>query len=77
MSRLSEERGERSGSTVMSAAPIKEMYYFWLLSRDEQAQAIARFASSGMSESTIATATGLSIAMVRRVLAESSERLRR
>jgi hypothetical protein len=46
------------------------MLGFALLTREEQAQAIRRLHNSGYSDHTIAAATGLSVEMVRRVLAE-------
>jgi DNA-binding CsgD family transcriptional regulator len=46
------------------------MHYFQLLSHDEQRAAIHRLANSGMSDYTIAAATGLSVEMVRVILGE-------
>ena len=48
------------------------MLQFALMRREEQAQAIRRLANSGYTETTIAAATGLSVEMVRRVLAETA-----
>jgi DNA invertase Pin-like site-specific DNA recombinase len=44
--------------------------HFNILTRDEQAAAIRRLAASGQSEHTIARATGLSVEMINRILAE-------
>ncbi len=49
----------------------RELRHFLLLDTGQQAQAIRRLASSGMPEYTIAAATGLGVAQVRRVLAEA------
>lgn len=46
--------------------------HFTILTRDQQAQAIRRLAASGQSEHTIARATGLSVEMINRILAEVS-----
>ena len=46
------------------------MRHFHALDREQQAQAIRRLAATGMSEHGIAHATGLSVEMVRHVLAE-------
>ena len=43
---------------------------FQLLNRAEQAEAIRRMAAGGVSDQTIAAATGLSVEVVRRVLSE-------
>lgn len=48
----------------------REMRYFRLLEPQAQREAIQRLAASGMSDSTIAAATALSVEMIRRVLAE-------
>jgi hypothetical protein len=48
----------------------KEMLYFTLLSRAEQREAIHRLSRSGMSDHTIASATALSVEMVRKILGE-------
>jgi hypothetical protein len=44
------------------------MMHFAMLSREEQEQGIHRLANQGQSEITIATATGLSVKFVKRVL---------
>lgn len=49
----------------------REMRYFLLLSRDEQAAAIRRLAATGMSDYSIAAATKLAVEQIRRVLAEA------
>jgi DNA invertase Pin-like site-specific DNA recombinase len=49
----------------------RELLYFALLSRAEQERAIRRLAATGMSDTTIATATKLSVEMVRRILAKN------
>ena len=46
--------------------------HFNVLTRDQQAQAIRRLSASGHSEHTIARATGLSVEMINRILAEAS-----
>jgi hypothetical protein len=48
----------------------RELFHFLLLDRAEQESAIRRLVASGMPEYTIATATGLSIEQVRRVLSQ-------
>ncbi|MGO9623751.1 MAG: hypothetical protein ACLP2Q_04765 [Steroidobacteraceae bacterium] len=48
----------------------REMRYFRMLDRTEQAQAIHRLAKSGYSPPTIAAATALSVEMVRKILGE-------
>jgi hypothetical protein len=48
----------------------RRMHYFSMLNRDEQAKAIARLASSGMNDYGIASATGISVEMVRKILGE-------
>jgi DNA invertase Pin-like site-specific DNA recombinase len=52
----------------VSALRDREMRHFLLLDRNQQAQAIRRLVASGMSGHTVATATGLSVEQVRRVL---------
>lgn len=60
----------------MSTTSGKLMYdqqardHFALLPHDQQAQAIRRLAAAGQGDHTIARATGLSVEMIRRVLAE-------
>jgi DNA invertase Pin-like site-specific DNA recombinase len=49
----------------------RELHHFLLLDRDQQAQAVRRLISSGMSETTAAAATKLSVEQIRRILAES------
>jgi hypothetical protein len=49
------------------------MAYWLMLSPEEQAQAIARLAASGVSETTIAAATTLSVEQVRRILAQARQ----
>ena len=44
------------------------MYYFQLMSRDEQEAAIGRLLASGLSEATVAAATGLSIEAIKQLL---------
>jgi ABC-type phosphate/phosphonate transport system ATPase subunit len=51
----------------MNRAP--ERLYFALMPKAEQESALRRLAASGMSEHTIAAASGLSVEQVRRVLA--------
>jgi hypothetical protein len=46
--------------------------HFHTLTHDEQAAAIRRLAASGQGEHTIAHATGLSVEMIRRLLAEGA-----
>lgn len=55
---------------AMNADNSREMHYFWLLSKQEQAAAICRLAAQGMPESGIATATMLSVEQVRIVLGQ-------
>ena len=44
--------------------------HFLALDRDQQAQAIARLAATGMTDYDISHATGLAVEMVRRILGE-------
>jgi DNA-directed RNA polymerase specialized sigma24 family protein len=46
----------------------RELRHFLLLDFEEQRAAIERLSRQGMSDSTIATATGLSAEMVRQVI---------
>jgi DNA invertase Pin-like site-specific DNA recombinase len=48
----------------------RELRHFLLLDREQQESAIRRLIASGMPEHTIATATGLSVEQVRRVLSQ-------
>jgi DNA invertase Pin-like site-specific DNA recombinase len=48
----------------------RELRHFLLLDREQQESAIRRLAAAGMPEYTIATATGLSVEQVRRVIGE-------
>ena len=48
------------------------MDYFGLLDQAEQAIAIRRPAAFGMSDTTIASATKLSVEQIRRIIAEHS-----
>ncbi len=48
----------------------RELAYFALLSRIEQANAIKRLAAAGMSVSTIASATKLAPEQIRSILTE-------
>ena len=50
-------------------ADAARMRHFHALDRQQQAEAICRLAASGQGEHTIARATGLSVELVRRVLA--------
>lgn len=47
-----------------------QMMRFHSLDREQQFQAIHRLVASGMSEHGVSHATGLSVEMVRRILAE-------
>ncbi len=47
----------------------RELRHFLLLGPAQQREAIMRLAASGMSDTTIATATSLSVEQIRRVLA--------
>jgi hypothetical protein len=47
-----------------------KMAYFLMLTRDEQAAAIRRLSSSGMSDYGIASATGLAVEHVRAILGD-------
>lgn len=50
----------------------RELRHFLLLDRTEQEGAIRRLIASGMPEYTIATATGLSVEQIRRILARAA-----
>lgn len=53
-----------------SAYRERQLRQFTLLDHEQQRQAIQRLASSGLADSTIATATALSVEEIRRILAE-------
>jgi hypothetical protein len=56
----------------MSANPEdRRMHYFVMLTRDEQVDAIHRLSRSGMTDHGIASATQLSVEMVRKILGET------
>lgn len=59
---------------IVSDAALRErqLQHFLALDREQQRQAIQRLAAGGHAESTIARATGLSVEMVQRILAEHS-----
>lgn len=48
----------------------RRMNYFVLLTPEQQQQSIRRLARSGMADSSIAAATGMSVEQVRRALAQ-------
>jgi DNA invertase Pin-like site-specific DNA recombinase len=50
------------------------LWHFANLTRDQQADVIRRMANEGHSETTIATATGLSVELIRRVIGEREQR---
>jgi hypothetical protein len=57
----------------MSANPNdRRMYFFAMLTRDEQAEAIHRLSRSGASDHGIASATQLSVEMIRKILGEQT-----
>lgn len=49
---------------------LQAHHHFRAMPHDQQVQAIRRLAAAGQGDHTIARATGLSVEMVRRVLAE-------
>lgn len=49
----------------------RELRYFLLLDRSEQEAALRRLAAAGLGDYSIATASGLSVEQVRRILTES------
>lgn len=49
----------------------QRLRHFAALDREQQAQAIQRLAATGYGDNTIASATGLSVEMIRRILGES------
>jgi hypothetical protein len=55
---------------MTALARERELRHFLLLDRAEQETAIRRLAASGMNDYTIATASGLNVEMVRRVVGE-------
>jgi hypothetical protein len=57
-------------ATCVNERPDHRMRYFHMLDQNEQAQAIAQLAASGMSENTIATATQLSVEQIRKILGD-------
>jgi hypothetical protein len=56
------------GGTLDTAALSR--LHFNVLDKEAKAAAIRRLAATGQTDATIATATGLSIEMVRRILAD-------
>jgi DNA invertase Pin-like site-specific DNA recombinase len=54
----------------------RELRHFMLLDRTSQEAAIRRLIASGMPEHTIATATGLSVEQVRRILSVAPDETR-
>lgn len=48
----------------------RRMRHFLLLDHEQQRQAIQRLAAAGMHDTTIATATTLSVEQIRRILSE-------
>jgi len=57
----------------MARVPDRELVHFLLLSADEQAAAIRRLASQGLSDSTIAAATRLSVEQIRRIIGQHAD----
>lgn len=57
--------------TDFTNSRARQVHYFQIMPPDEQVQAIQRLANSGMPHATIAAATGLSVEMVRRLLAST------
>jgi hypothetical protein len=53
--------------------PAGPMGYFLLLTPDEQAAAIRRLSSAGMSDYGIASATGLAVEQVRAIIGERAK----
>lgn len=62
--------GDEAPSAHMTRS--RELRHFLLLDRAAQETAIQRLAASGMSDYGVAAATGLSVEMVRRVIAQHS-----
>ena len=60
------------GYAMLEPTPYRtrEMHHFALLDRKEQHAAIEHLASSGMSDYTVASATMLSVELVRAILGE-------
>lgn len=57
-------------------APDPARQHFHALAAEQQHEAIARLAAAGHGDHRIAHATGLSVEMIRRVLAERAQRAR-
>jgi autonomous glycyl radical cofactor GrcA len=53
--------------------PVRQLLYFWLLDRSDQASAIRHLAASGIDEDTIIEVSGLDSEQVRRILSETAE----
>lgn len=51
----------------------RRMYHFLLLSHDDQLSAVRRLHKAGMGDYVIASAAGISVEQVRRLLAEDRE----
>lgn len=66
---MAEGAPRRAGRGCMTSDQ-RRMNHFLLLSRDEQRAAVARLHLSGMSDTTIATASGLAVEQIRRILSE-------
>lgn len=65
---MSRDGGLSQGKTAPRVS--RELHYFAMMTREEQAAAIKRMASLGWSDHGIASATRLSVEMVRRILGE-------
>lgn len=72
--------GARDSGTAADSTGIggilpapREIVYFLLMTQQEQAVAIRRLASQGMSDTTLATATRLSVEQIRRIIAEPTK----
>jgi hypothetical protein len=56
--------------------PVRQLLYFWLLKRSDQASTLRRLAASGMDEITIVEVSGLHSEQVRRMLSETAGEVR-
>lgn len=79
MTKIPEQAPEEQEQAIVTceagrmSAPNPEqrrMLYWNLLTHDEQRDAIIRMVKSGMNPSTIATAAGISVEMVRQVIGD-------
>jgi hypothetical protein len=53
--------------------PVRQLLYFWLLKRSDQASTIRRLATAGMDEAAIIEISGLDSEQVLRILSVAAD----